>query len=111
MSNRPRWTVSAAAAADDYDDDDDDDEDEETMHRHLTKFGETTGRWHQRTPGLRALPLASLVVIASVAFGNLLVWVIAGVVLVNINTPTFYNFLSRLNDYKHIHFFLNFLAT
>lgn len=87
--NSPHWTVSAAAAADDYYDDDDDDDDE-TMHRHLTKFGETTGRWHQRTPGLRALPLSSLVVIASVAFGNLLVWVIAGVVLVNINTPTFF---------------------
>lgn len=88
--NRLPWTIPAAAAAAD-----DDDDEEETMHRHLTKFGETTRRCHQRTPGLRVLPLPALVVIASVAFGNVLTWVIAGVVLVNTNTPPF--FFNRLN--------------
>lgn len=90
--SRLPWTIPAAAAAAAAADDDDD---EETMHPRLTKFGETTRRCHQRTPGLRTLPLSALVVIVSVAFGNVLTWVIAGVVLVNTNThPIFFN---RLN--------------
>lgn len=71
------------SAADNDADNDADDNDDETMHRHITKFGENTRRWHQRAPGLRVLPLPSLVIIVSVAFGNVLVWVIAGVILVN----------------------------
>lgn len=78
-------TIPAAGA-----DDDDDDDNDETMHRHITKFGENTKQWHQRTPGLRVLPLASLVIIIIVAFGNVVVWVTAGVVLVNTNTPFFF---------------------
>lgn len=81
LSSLPR-TVPAA-------DENDDDDDDETMHRHITKLGEKSRRWHQRTPGLRVLPLASLVIIVTVAFGNVVVWVIAGVVLVNTNTLFF----------------------
>ncbi|MCJ1346984.1 hypothetical protein MMC31_005204 [Peltigera leucophlebia] len=81
LSYSPLDHPPAAAAADDDDDDDDD----ETM-RLLTKFGKATRRLHQRTPGLRTLPLPSLVIIASVAFGNAVIWAIAGVVLVNTNT-------------------------
>lgn len=80
LSSFPR-TIPAAAADDD-----------ETMHRHIAKFGENTKRWHQRTPGLKILPLASLTIIATVAVGNVVVWVIAGVILVNTNTPLFLSF-------------------
>ena len=65
------------------------DDDDETMHRHITKLGENSKRWHQRTPGLRVLPLASLIIILIVAVGNVLVWIIAGVVLVNTSTLIF----------------------
>lgn len=81
LSSLPRTTPAA-----------DTNDDDETMHRHITKLGESSKRWHQRTPGLRVLPLASLVMIVTVAFGNVVVWVIAGVVLVNTN-PLFFGFL------------------
>lgn len=79
LSSLPRTTPAA----------DKNDDDDETMHRHITKLGESSKRWHQRTPGLRVLPLASLIMIVTVAFGNVVMWVIAGVVLVNTN-PLFF---------------------
>lgn len=82
LSSLPRTTPAA----------DKNDDDDETMHRHITKLGESSKRWHQRTPGLRVLPLASLIMIITVAFGNVVMWVIAGVVLVSTN-PRFFGFL------------------
>lgn len=91
LRSLPR-TIPAVADHDHDHDHDDDDDNDETMHRHITEFRENTRRWHERTPGLRVLPLASLVIIITVAFGNVLMWTIAGVVLVNTITSHFFIF-------------------